>query len=214
MDSKRLPRCVGNAVKPVPGWKDAAVYREAQFKQNLECPERACGNRKAGSAIGAHPKARCVFDSTQRTPGIGAEFVGSQLVHQAVGIAMTSQFMPRRLNRSDDGRVALRDPTQNKKGTVETEFLQQFKHSVSVSLNPRLHMVPLGVGDQASKGRDVEVVLDVDCQRIRTRSVHAGIHRNWSTLKRTSLAGPGAAVGKAPWVRAIPPHIPSGPTTL
>src|SRR6516225_1958478 len=112
---------------------------------------------------------------------------------------MTSQLMPRRLNRPDQIGVALRYPTQNKECGVETEFPQQIKHFVSVSHNARLHGLPASKGNSMSKGRDMEIVLDVDRQRIRTRSVLTRSH-----CKHTvPLRGLRWLTQEQPWVKLL-----------
>ena len=96
--------------------------------------------------------------------GSAAEFAGT-----LVGVAVTGQLMALRNDATHDLRIALRDPTQCEERRPNGVSVQHAQQAINIGLHPAFDSIPIAAMDIGRHRRDLEIVLDVDGQRVGDR---------------------------------------------
>src|SRR5260370_39935030 len=79
---------------------NARIVSESALHQNLECPQRLCGDGVTRRAVNNWPNAAGIFDGAYGPFRVGLELGWSQVVDELVRIAVTADFVARMNNLS------------------------------------------------------------------------------------------------------------------
>ena len=81
-------------------------------------------------------------------------------------LAVARQLMPLLDDFSHEPRIAHRDPAQREESRACAAVVEQPQQPLDVALDPTLHLVPAVPFDVRRERRNLEIVLDVDRQRV------------------------------------------------
>ncbi len=97
---------------------------------------------------------------------------GVELVHARVVVAVARQFVAVGDDAPHQRRVPLGDPAEHEERALARLRREQVEHAAGVELDARLGGVPGVARDRPLERRDLEILLDVDRQRIARHGRH------------------------------------------
>src|SRR5579875_2478637 len=86
-----------------------------------------------------------------------------------MGITMAADFMAVCINGADQLRPPFRYPAQNEESTSHAGFGKSIEHTARAIADTQREIIPLPARDAMVKSRDMEVILNINCQRIEQR---------------------------------------------
>ena len=162
----RMPAETWDAIAVVLDRVNARIMGEAALGQNLKRPQRAPRNRVTGSAIGPRRDTAGVFNGPNRVLRVLTKIGGCQVVNQTVREAVTGDFVTPGRDLPNQRRLALRYPTQDEEGTLDTVPVKNLQYAPGVWLDERRQGSPLvGVKGFFHFAR-MEVFLNIDANRV------------------------------------------------
>jgi hypothetical protein len=164
---------VRNPVKIVPNGKYAGVVSKTQFAEDSQRPVGANRNREGGGPVPYDLYSRGVFHSFLGATSVFAKFLGTQLVDEAVPIAVASDLVAIRPNFSDQFRKTRCNPSQYKEGCPDLVPVKESQHTVSISDHAALQGIPVVSPDVARDSLGVKIVLDINGEPVSNR--HFGL---------------------------------------
>src|SRR5471032_2312520 len=162
---------VGHAVVVVAYRVDAGTVAVARLQQDIERPQVGRTDREAGRAIAKHGLAADLFQQVLAEHDVAGVFVAALIAGAAVRVAVAGQLVAVGDDGAHDGRVAFGDPAQREEGGMDGGAVQQEQDAFDIALDPAWQGGPVVAGDVGGEGGDVEVVFDIDGQRVAD-SVH------------------------------------------
>src|SRR5215472_2790462 len=101
--------------------------------------------------------------------------------------AVAGDLMPRGGDAPDEARVTFRDPPEHEERPADSALGQELEQHAGVALDTRLALRPGATVDGRCQRGHLEVVLDVDCERVdglalRGALVHAKLVEALETL--------------------------------
>ena len=158
--------CIGYAIDIVPNRKDAGVIGEAQLAQDIQSPQRLPRDGISRGPIAVDAYAGDVFQQGFGVAGLGIKLIARLVEHQLVTHAVTGDLVTGSQDVAHQLRAALGHPTQHKERGFDFALFEQLQQAVRVGLGAIGHGVPLLAPYNLRKRDDVEVVFDVNGQRI------------------------------------------------
>ena len=175
----REARRIGHAVVVVADRVDARAVAIARTRQTVERPQIARPDGKARCPVAGHLGAGQVFEHALGARDVGQERRPAEVAGAFMAIAMAGHFVPLADNAPHQLRVALGDPAQGEEGGFGVLLVEQREDAIDIAFDTAFALVPVGAGDVGSKCRDLEIVLDIDRQRVGDRSARHGSFTTW-----------------------------------
>ena len=168
----------GDAVAVVPDGKDAGVYQKPLLDEDLQGPQRLLGDRETGGPVGRDRLADGLLQHVARPPQVGTKLLWRLLVDQTVPVAVRADLVPAGMDLADQFGMTLADPAENEERGLHPVAIEQLENAVGVGLDAAFPAVPLVAADVFLKGRDLEIILDVDGEGVEDcRRVLWGLRR-------------------------------------
>src|SRR5262245_61436019 len=142
--------------------EDARVPEKAFLDQNVERPHRRSDDRVARGTKADDGAAEAVLENSLGAGDVVTKAVASELVHQAMGIAVTGDLVTGAIDLANQIRAALRDPAEDEEGGAHAVLLEQLENSSRVALDAGRQLAPLLRRDGVIHRVRMEVFLDVD----------------------------------------------------
>ena len=145
---------------------DAGAVHVPCFDQTVEGPKVVLAYRETRRPVALDAHAARILEQLLGSRDIGQESRRRQVARPLVPMPMAGQFVTGIDDAPDQRRVSLGNPSQREEGGRRTAVCEQAENSIDVALDPALTAIPLIARDIGRKRRDLEVVFDVDRQRI------------------------------------------------
>ena len=75
---------------------------------------------------------------------------------------------------SDEARMTLGNPAEREEGRLRSGFGEEIEEPVGVALDPARQVVPRIARDHVGEGLDLEIILDIDRERIEDAWIRGG----------------------------------------
>jgi hypothetical protein len=129
-------------------------------------PSAAAADREGRGAIAADGHAADIFEQLLAAAHIVAKFV----TRLAVGAEMIKPVARQLVSFSDDASsqvgVAFRHPTQDEESSSRRCLTENVEHALGIPLDPPRQRLPTASIDRRRKRLDLEIILDIDRQRV------------------------------------------------
>src|SRR5690242_9471043 len=89
-------------------------------------------------------------------------------------VAVAADLMTSGMNGADQGRVPFRHPAEDEEGATHTGFRESVKHTQSAAINSRREIVPVPTRNTMIEAGHLEVIFDIDRQRVEQRTWSGG----------------------------------------
>src|SRR5690606_5777002 len=123
--------------------------------------------------VAAHARADGVLERGARTLEVAAEGARTQLGDERMPVAVGGGLVTAPSDLPDQRGAALRDPAQDEEGGLAAGPLEAVEQPHGLRLDARGQPVPTRGVDHAREVRDVEVLLEVDAERMTLGPAHS-----------------------------------------
>src|SRR5690242_20433849 len=162
------------------------------------CPLAAAADREGRRAIPAHRHASDILEQALAEAYVGSKRFGGLLIDPGMVGSVARQLMPFRNNAAHQRRVPLRHPTERKERRFRFCFGEDVEQASGIALNAPRKALPLGAPYGRCERFDLEIILDVDRQRMRNSG--AGLGLKGGRVSRVRTAGSSRSVhGRSLW---------------
>ena len=125
-----------------------------------------------------------------------------------MGVTVAGQLVAAVDDAPHQCRIALGDPAQGEEGGAGLVCLQQRQDQVDVAFDPARLCRPLRAGDVAVEGRDLEVVLDIDRQRVAPLAGAAHGRLSWRPDSHRPMAAATRSAARPSQYCGMRPALP------
>src|SRR5262249_24854103 len=162
----REARGIGDAIVIVTYGIDARAVAVSRFGDAVDRPRILRTHREAGSSVPDYLLARNVLQHRLGQAYIGQELSSLLIGCAPMGEAVARQLMSGERDAANQGGVALPDPSEREERCADVLFREQRQDAVDVLLDANGKAVPFLPRYVRCECGDLEIVLDVDAQRI------------------------------------------------
>src|SRR5262249_14563871 len=165
-DAVWKPRRARTAVAVVQDRKRAGVVPESLLHQDLERPRLPRPDRKIRRAVADDRRADEVLEPTLGTADVLAKFFGRQPVDALVPIAVAGDLVTATRDRPDERRMLRRNLAEREERAARPRA-EHLQHQIDARLDAALERARAVAARPVPEDLGVEVLLDVDAQRIQ-----------------------------------------------
>jgi len=151
-------------------------------------PSAAAADREGGRAIAADGHAADIFEQLLAAVHIVAKLVSRLAVGAEMIEPVARQLVPFSDDASSQVGVAFRHPTQDEESRSRRCLTENVEHALGIPLDPPRQRFPTASIDRRRERLDLEIILDIDRQRVRCAAV-------WVTVSPTGKAVAGGLLG-------------------
>src|SRR4030095_7605052 len=159
-------RRIRNAVIIVSYGKDARIVLETQLAQDFQCPKRLQSDRITGGAVAFDLGPRLIFEDRFGATHVPAKSLFVSPTDHLMTIAMTANFMAAIEDMPHETRTPFSHPSQHEKCRADSAPIQEFQQPAGIAFNSHRIPAPLLRYNDVRKRLHVEIIFDIDCQRV------------------------------------------------
>src|SRR5690242_19692802 len=168
-DFVREPRRIRYSIVVVANWIEARAVAIPRPGDAIEGPGIGGPDREARRPIALDHSPRHVLDYGLRQADVREELALLLFGRALMSETMARDFVTCVTDATNQCRVAFRHPAQREERRPDVGIGEHGEDSIDILLDPARLAVPLAARDVLGERRDLEVILDVDRQRVHDR---------------------------------------------
>lgn len=141
--------------------ENARVQGKSMLVQDVDRPQGCLCYRKAWGAKKMNLDSSRLLDGMLCVNQVLFEFLWCHLIDEAMPVGVTTQFMACIDDATDQLRITIGDPSENKKGSANMFLLKEFEQPIRVGFHTARKGIPCSGRDPVGKTRDMEVIFDI-----------------------------------------------------